>query len=416
MAYQVKKGDTLAGLYGPNWKIASGYTGDPTKLQIGTELPDLPTQLRSPSVMPNVPNPQIADIQKQIAEKQSLLGQAQTAGYTGSQPILSDVGTQKVAPAPQDMSTAIQNELAKYGVGKETLQTPADRQKEYLDFITGQRTAGETQLGIPGQETTAKNLQTQIDTTNKLLDDLEMNINERVKGLGAGESWRNRMLAYERQPLTRQLGELGQAYAPVAGGLATSRQKLSEMMGTAGKAFEYGQELSPQEKLAQKIAEQQALQAIKPPSYTQVSPGETLYDPKTGKAIYTGPAKPTEPKYQEVQGGLYDITNQKWIIQPKATMGKTDMTSYLAKQGIPLTVATSAGELTNTSLNKVVSALGGNLELADTIWGEMKKNKSFEEIRQMMKEANLDISILDKFVQALQGTSTGGGKIKNPWE
>jgi len=36
---QVEKGDTLYGIYGPNWKALSGYTGDPTKLPIGTILP-----------------------------------------------------------------------------------------------------------------------------------------------------------------------------------------------------------------------------------------------------------------------------------------------------------------------------------------------------------------------------------------
>ena len=40
--YTVKAGDTLSKLYGANWKQLSGYTGDPTKLQIGTQLPDLP--------------------------------------------------------------------------------------------------------------------------------------------------------------------------------------------------------------------------------------------------------------------------------------------------------------------------------------------------------------------------------------
>lgn len=37
--YTVKGGDTLSGLYGSNWQSLSGYTGDPTKLQIGTKLP-----------------------------------------------------------------------------------------------------------------------------------------------------------------------------------------------------------------------------------------------------------------------------------------------------------------------------------------------------------------------------------------
>lgn len=41
--YTVKPGDTLWGIYGPNWKQLSGYTGDPTKLQIGTVLPAPPT-------------------------------------------------------------------------------------------------------------------------------------------------------------------------------------------------------------------------------------------------------------------------------------------------------------------------------------------------------------------------------------
>lgn len=42
MAYTVKKGDTLSKLYGKDWAKLSGYTGDPTKLQIGTQLNDLP--------------------------------------------------------------------------------------------------------------------------------------------------------------------------------------------------------------------------------------------------------------------------------------------------------------------------------------------------------------------------------------
>jgi hypothetical protein len=36
---QVESGDTLSGIYGANWKTLSGYSGDPTKLQIGTILP-----------------------------------------------------------------------------------------------------------------------------------------------------------------------------------------------------------------------------------------------------------------------------------------------------------------------------------------------------------------------------------------
>ena len=36
---QVEAGDTLEGIYGPNWKQLSGYTGDPKNLPIGAILP-----------------------------------------------------------------------------------------------------------------------------------------------------------------------------------------------------------------------------------------------------------------------------------------------------------------------------------------------------------------------------------------
>jgi len=39
---KVEKGDTLSGIYGANWRTLSGYTGDPTKLQVGTILPAKP--------------------------------------------------------------------------------------------------------------------------------------------------------------------------------------------------------------------------------------------------------------------------------------------------------------------------------------------------------------------------------------
>ena len=36
---KIESGDTLYGIYGSNWKELSGYTGDPTKLQVGAILP-----------------------------------------------------------------------------------------------------------------------------------------------------------------------------------------------------------------------------------------------------------------------------------------------------------------------------------------------------------------------------------------
>lgn len=66
---QVEAGDTLYGIYGANWRQLSGYTGDPTKLAVGTLLPGVATsqqkaptvptqqQALNPAQNPNVPTP-----------------------------------------------------------------------------------------------------------------------------------------------------------------------------------------------------------------------------------------------------------------------------------------------------------------------------------------------------------------------
>ena len=42
VGYIVKAGDTLYDLYGDDWKILSGYTGDPSQLKVGTVLNNFP--------------------------------------------------------------------------------------------------------------------------------------------------------------------------------------------------------------------------------------------------------------------------------------------------------------------------------------------------------------------------------------
>ena len=93
------------------------------------------------------------------------------------------------------------------------------------------------------------------------------------------------------------------------------------------------------------------------------------------------------------------------------TETKANIQSYLVNQGLPLTIASATGELTTSALNKVVSA-GVPLEVARGIWANMKKRNSLEEIRQGIKNQGEDPSILDTFVQTLQGQE---GKIVNPF-
>ena len=97
--------------------------------------------------------------------------------------------------------------------------------------------------------------------------------------------------------------------------------------------------------------------------------------------------------------------------KPEKVSTKNVMTQYLANQGIPLTVATSQGELTTSALNKVVTAMGGNLDLAQWLWQNMQAGNNFETIRQGMRNEGLDTTYLDKFVQALQDSGGGTSEI-----
>jgi hypothetical protein len=56
--FTAKAGATLWGLYGSEWKKKSGYTGDPTKLKIGTvvgrkipEIGDMYSRMHGPSLL-----------------------------------------------------------------------------------------------------------------------------------------------------------------------------------------------------------------------------------------------------------------------------------------------------------------------------------------------------------------------------
>ena len=77
---QVESGDTLSGIYGSKWKEVSGYTGDPTKLQIGTILPAKSSGSLGGSLTPetsekNLPNQPVdklsmfGDVLKMITER-----------------------------------------------------------------------------------------------------------------------------------------------------------------------------------------------------------------------------------------------------------------------------------------------------------------------------------------------------------
>ena len=114
----------------------------------------------------------------------------------------------------------------------------------------------------------------------------------------------------------------------------------------------------------------------------------------------------------EDENGMPGIVKTVIVGKGDPTDVKVDMTSYLAEQGIPLTVATSTGELTKTMKQNLIDAKIKNedgervpafsLEVIDGLWENMRVGNSFEEIRQGIIAQGGDPTILDTFVKTLQ--------------
>ena len=73
---QIEQGDTLWNIYGANWKQLSGYTGDPTKLQIGTILPAPNANVSTGQVYSNQPYSNTPIITSEQQQLQNALNKA----------------------------------------------------------------------------------------------------------------------------------------------------------------------------------------------------------------------------------------------------------------------------------------------------------------------------------------------------
>lgn len=79
---EIEKGDTLYDIYGSDWKNASGYSDDPTQLQIGSVLPAIPQPQKDPvSTLSTDDGEEILDQTKKKFDTQYGL-EDETAKYT----------------------------------------------------------------------------------------------------------------------------------------------------------------------------------------------------------------------------------------------------------------------------------------------------------------------------------------------
>ena len=168
------------------------------------------------------------------------------------------------------------------------------QQEDLMNFYKNQPTAMDNyqkysdQLGYGTQQKQQVGLASQINKTEQVLNDLEKNITSRITELGEGmsEAQRARQYATEKKEPMEKYTELVNAYKQGEVSLSSARTQLADLMKyaesdqtkaatLAGMPLDYSQKMlptlisaaeyqSPQEKLADKIAEEKAMQAIKP--------------------------------------------------------------------------------------------------------------------------------------------------------
>jgi hypothetical protein len=194
-------------------------------------------------------------------------------------------------------------------------QNQQDMFNAYMKNIGGQQSSLDLykqmaqELGLPQKQEALSGISTQVQKTEDLLNNLENDINARISGKLISEPQRRRSLAVEQSPLREQLTGLlkGQGYAEQ--GVSSTRQQLSDMLNMA------------QSDQANKLALAKA-----PLEYQQSMLPSYL---KTLESQQPAVQEPISPKYQEVQGGLYDTTNLKWIVPPKTTATTAEVNKEL---------------------------------------------------------------------------------------
>jgi len=414
--YTVKSGDTLfeiAQRYGVNVSDITGYrSGNPNLIYPGEVLniggaggiaPTTPTVPTTPTI-PTVPTVPTVPIPPTAPPATTGAG---TAG-TDWNSILTSLGGGTANTYRQqmvDLLTKLGQQQTAYTTALENLPTPEATYDVYRE-----------KLGLPGAEAGLTATNVQIEKTQNLLDELENNINARISGKMITEPIRQRQLAVEQRPLQEQLAALGRTAGVQQAGVSSARDQLSQMLQLAGQGqaqqlaaakapMEMTQGLlptltslaqyqSPQEQLAQQIAQQQALK--------EAGLGQYYQEPTT-------PATTSDIKeYEYAKSQGYTGTFEEWKTGGGTPTGMTydEITAALYAVGLPSSTSTTKGEMTKGNQDKLVAA-GIPLATALGIWNAILSGSTLEDIRQYFRANGVDPKILDTFMQTLQGV---GGK------
>ena len=235
--------------------------------------------------------------------------------------------------------------------------------------------------GLPAKEEAITGIQTQVQKTEDLLTNLEKDINARISGQGIIEPMRRRMLATEGAPLREQYAQLVRGQGMAEAGLTSARRQLADLYAAQTKE-------TPYQDVMKTIVTEQAKQAITPPAYTQVSPGETLYDQKTGKAIYTAPI--------DIKTSITEVGDRKLLVNTQTGAVIKDLGAAVGTEIEYKFSSDDIGRLLNVGFSQTdITSLMNDL-----------KQHGAEAVKEQLRKTSTQqqISVLDQVLRGITPT------------
>jgi hypothetical protein len=240
MAYTVKAGDTLSGLYGADWRNLSGYQGDPTKLQIGTKLNDIPNKPLS-----------INDAQGSTFVPDTSLNPAMTMDLSGIKSTLDGI-TKNVADLTAQYQQAGETKIEQPKQEKTSVlasltqpKAPTKTAADYINERKNLQTAFLASQGIDQEDFNQRNqLATQMASLNNQLNMMELqqtkeqdDIRQRTGGTiglaNAEISKLDREYLYKKAMIATQGAGLAAQYQVIQGNIDEANKLFTDSINYA---------------------------------------------------------------------------------------------------------------------------------------------------------------------------------------
>lgn len=192
---------------------------------------------------------QSGDTLSGIAQKLGLGSYKDLSGYKSGNPgliyageVLNYGGSTPPSPASSGSTAGSYTEFARQNAQqwKDLLnqqnQTQENAFNQYQQTISGQESLTsaydrlKNELKIPELQQTSSAIQSEIFKVKNLLNNLDQNVTDRTRGTLTTEAQRQRMGAYEAQPLQKNLGTLSTSLEPIMQNLSGANQQVQTLL------------------------------------------------------------------------------------------------------------------------------------------------------------------------------------------